>query len=132
MRRCRSFSRMCLFSMPPSATTLPCSAASRRRNWRRPYAVRSWKPCSQSAARTISAGKAAAASPAARSSASLLREVFSSTRLFCWLTRQPPRWMHRRHIRSQTISCPCPALRASSSRTRWNRRRCAAMTAFSF
>lgn len=63
MRRCRSFSRMCLFSMPPSATTLPCSAASRRRNWRRPYAVRSWKPCSQSAARTISAGKTAAASP---------------------------------------------------------------------
>ena len=34
--------------MPPSATTLPCSAASRRRNWRRPYAVRSWKLCSQS------------------------------------------------------------------------------------
>lgn len=32
----------------------------------------------------------------------------------------------------ETISCPCPALRASSSRTRWNRRRCAAMTAFSF
>jgi ABC-type bacteriocin/lantibiotic exporter with double-glycine peptidase domain len=32
----------------------------------------------------------------------------------------------------ETVSCPCPALRASSSRTRWNRRRCAAMTAFSF
>ena len=32
----------------------------------------------------------------------------------------------------ETMSCPCPALRASSSRTRWNRRRCAAMTAFSF
>ena len=31
----------------------------------------------------------------------------------------------------ETVSCPCPALRASSSRTRWNRRRCAAMTAFS-
>ena len=32
----------------------------------------------------------------------------------------------------ETVSCPCPALRASSSHTRWNRRRCAAMTAFSF
>lgn len=32
----------------------------------------------------------------------------------------------------ETVSCPCPALRASSSRTLWNRRRCAAMTAFSF
>ena len=32
----------------------------------------------------------------------------------------------------ETMSCPCPALRASSSRTRWSRRRCAAMTAFSF